>query len=91
MDDTKSPESYLGYPEDSNLLLLEVAPVLLVDEHQVQVVPGTKLLIYIPERWCEIKPSKEKADWYCFALETGINFNNSQTARWTHLVLEHHP
>ena len=52
--------THLWYPENSNLLLLEVPPVLLVDEDEVEVISRAELLVHVAERRCEVKPAEEK-------------------------------
>ena len=41
-------------------LLFEVASILLVNEHKVQVISGAKLLVYVPECWCQVKAAEEQ-------------------------------
>ena len=42
-------------------LLLEVPPVLLVDEDEVEVISGAELLVHVAERRCEVKAAEEEA------------------------------
>lgn len=53
----------LRNPEDGDLLLLEVPPILLIDEYQIQIIPCAELLVDIPERWCQFESSQEQPDW----------------------------
>lgn len=57
----------LRYTEDSDLLLLEISPVLLIYQHQVQIVPCAELLVHITECWRKLESTKEQPDRYCFA------------------------
>ena len=41
-------------PPQLHLLLLEVSPVLLVDEHQVEEVFDRELVVNVLERWCQV-------------------------------------
>ena len=43
-------------------LLLEVPPVLLVDEDEVEVVARAELLVHVAERRRQIEPAEEQAD-----------------------------
>ena len=42
-------------------LLLKISPILLVDEHKIQVITGAELLVDIPECWCKVETTKEQA------------------------------
>jgi hypothetical protein len=48
-------------------LLLEIPPVLLVDEHKVEVVPRAELLVDVAERRREVEAAEEEADGDGFA------------------------
>ena len=41
-------------PPQLHLLLLEVSPVLLVDEHQIEEVFNRELIVDVLERWCQV-------------------------------------
>ena len=41
-------------------LLLEIAPVLLVDKHQVEVIPCTKFLVHISECGRQVEAAQEQ-------------------------------
>ena len=41
-------------PPQLHLLLLEVSPVLLVDEHQIEEVFDRELIVDVLERWCQV-------------------------------------
>merc|ERR1719215_1139691 len=50
-------------PPQLHLLLLEVSPVLLVDEHQVEEVFDRELVVNVLERGCQVvEPAKEESD-----------------------------
>lgn len=49
-------------PINRNLLLLEIPPILLINQHEVQVVAGTELLVDVAESWGEVKAAEEEAD-----------------------------
>lgn len=44
---------------DGTYLLLEVAPVLFVDEDKVEVVARAELFVHIAECRCQVKPAEE--------------------------------
>jgi hypothetical protein len=48
-------------------LLLEIPPVFLVNEDQVQIIPDAKLLIHITERWRQVEATEEQPDRYRLA------------------------
>ena len=54
-------------PVNRDLLLLEIPPVLLVNQHQVQVIPRRKLLVDVAERRRELEPAEEEPDRYRLA------------------------
>ncbi len=62
-----NPEAYLWYPEDRNLLLLKVSPVLLVNENKIQVVAYAELLVHFTEGWCEVEAAEEETNGYGFS------------------------
>ena len=41
-------------------LLLEVPPVLLVDENEVEVISRAELLVHVPERRREVEAAQEE-------------------------------
>lgn len=43
-------------------LLLEVAPFLLIYQHQVEVIAHRELLIYVTHGGCELIPCQEEPD-----------------------------
>lgn len=47
---------------DSDFLLFEIPPILLVDEYQVEVIPRAELLVDVSERWGEFEPAQEETD-----------------------------
>ena len=64
-----TPKTHLWYPVDRDLLLLEVSPVLLVDEDEVEVVAGRELLVHVPEGRREVEAAEEEAYGDGFAWE----------------------
>ena len=52
--------THLWYPENSNLLLLEVPSVLFVYEDEVEVISRAELLVHITERRREVEAAKEE-------------------------------
>ena len=56
----QSKNAYLWYPENSDLLLLEVSPVLLIDEDEVEVISRAELLIHVAERRREVEAPQEE-------------------------------
>lgn len=38
-------------------LLLEITPILLVDKHEVQIIPCAELLVHVPERRRQVEPA----------------------------------
>merc|ERR1712106_156531 len=78
----------LPLPPECDFLLLEVPPLLLVYQNQVQVVPDRKLLVDVPHGGGEVVSSKEDPDgntlppdWrpvhylvlgYCLVLVEGV-------------------
>lgn len=48
-------------------LLFEVAPLLFVDQHQVQVVAHRELLVDVPHRGGQVVASQEQPDGYGLA------------------------
>jgi len=44
---------------EDELLLLEIPPVLLVYEDEVEIVPDAEFLVDIAERRCQVKATKE--------------------------------
>lgn len=53
--------------EDRNLLLLEIPPVLFIDQHQVQIILCRELHINIPKRRGQLKPAQEQPNRDRFA------------------------
>ena len=53
-------------------LLLEISSILLIDQHEIEIIPNTKLLVYFPERRSQIKPSQEQTNGYRLSW-TGIS------------------
>jgi hypothetical protein len=51
----------------SDLLLLEISPVFLINEDKVEVVARRELLVDVAEGWGEVKAAEEEADRYRFA------------------------
>lgn len=49
-------------PAESTHLLFEVAPLLLVYQHQVEVIAHRELLIYVSHGGCELIPCQEEPD-----------------------------
>lgn len=49
---------------------LEVSPVLLVDEDEVEVVARAELLVDVAEGWGELEPAEEQPDRYRLACRT---------------------
>jgi len=60
-------KSILGYPDDCDLLLLKVPPVLLVDEDEVEVIPRAELFVDVAEGGCEVEAAEEEPDGDRFA------------------------
>ena len=54
--------AYIRYPEDGDLVLFVVSPVLLVDENKIEVVPSVELLVHISECRCKVEAAKEQPD-----------------------------
>lgn len=52
----------LRNPEDRDLLLLKVSPILLINQDEIQVIPCAELLVDIPERRCQFESSQEQPD-----------------------------
>ncbi len=46
---------YYANRNGAKYLLLEVPPVLLVDEYKVQVIPNAELLVHFSERRSQVK------------------------------------
>jgi hypothetical protein len=42
-----------------NLLLLEIPPILLIYQYQIQIIPRRELLINIPEGRCQFESPQE--------------------------------
>lgn len=51
-------------------LLLEVPPVLLVNEDEVEVISRAELLVHIAERRREVEPAEEQAYWDRLACQS---------------------
>ena len=49
-------------PENCDLLLLKVPPVLLVDKYQVKVVARGILFVDVTKSWSELKASKKQTN-----------------------------
>lgn len=45
--------------KEDEYLLLEVSPVLLINENEVQVIPGAELFVHFSEGRCEVEATKE--------------------------------
>mmetsp|Transcript_1081 Transcript_1081/g.2535 ORF Transcript_1081/g.2535 Transcript_1081/m.2535 type:complete len:252 (+) Transcript_1081:258-1013(+) len=60
-------EPVLGFSEQLDLLLLEVPPLLLVHQHQVQEVPHAELVVDVLVGWGELVRRKEQPDGDVFA------------------------
>ena len=57
-----TPKTHLWYPVDRDLLLLEVPPVLLVDEDEVEVISRAELLVHVAERRRQVEAPEEESD-----------------------------
>ena len=68
--------------EGQTNLLLEVPPVLLVDEDEVEVISRAELLVHVPECWREVEPSKEQAyrDRLACAQQSAHDLNRHKMA-----------
>lgn len=48
-------------------LLFEIAPFLLIYQHQVKVIAHRELLVDVTHGWGELIPSQEEPDWDGFS------------------------
>jgi len=53
---------YLRNPEHRYFLLLEIPPILLIDQYQIQVIPRRELLVHVSEGWSELEATEEQSD-----------------------------
>ena len=56
--------------EGKTNLLLEVPPVLLVDEDEVEVISRAELLVHVAERRREVEATEEEAYWDRLACQS---------------------
>lgn len=54
--------SFAWLAVDGDFLLLEVAPVLFVDEDEVEVVSRAEFLIHVAERGGKVEATQEESD-----------------------------
>ena len=65
------PRSYISLREKEEgenydvfvYLLFEVAPLLLVHQHQVEIVAHRELLVDVTHRGRQLVPTQKQADW----------------------------
>ena len=57
----------------SAYLLLEVSPILLINQDQVEVVSYTELLVHLAERWCQVEATEEQANGNGFTCAAAIS------------------
>lgn len=71
-------------------LLLEISPILLINENQVEIVTYAEFLVHFPERRCQLETAKEKANGY--RLSYVLRYDETITMTMpTYLALVHHP
>lgn len=58
----------VGFSPQYYLLLLEIAPLLFVDEHQIEIVLARELLLYVSHRRREVVGAEEQANRYALAF-----------------------
>lgn len=72
--------------ERRTYLLLEVTPILFINEDQIQVIASAEFLIHVSERWRQIKATKEQPDRNRLAY-----IWNTLTRRFPSCCGEHEP
>ena len=61
--------AYRGEGTGGTYLLLEVPPVLLVDENEVEVISCAELLVHVAEGRREVEAAEEESYWDRFAWD----------------------
>lgn len=64
----KKTWTYIRYPEDRDFLLLEISPILFVNQDEIEVVANAEFLVNLSERWGEVEATQEKSNRDDFAF-----------------------
>lgn len=67
--------------------MLEIPPVLLVNEDQVQVIPRAELLVDIAERRRQVKAAEEQSYWDRLATDRSTIHNLKLCDRFGFVIL----